>query len=101
MAERFRNSTQTPLTGGTNYTDGTVNFGVANVSHVRAVINGVEQAPSAAFTLKANTADEPVIRVPLSNPLPDYYTKFVWVGDLDGDGEYDFVIDRLSPTGPV
>lgn len=96
----FQKLNTTPLTGGTNYTDGTVNFGVANVYHVRAVINGVEQAPSAAFTLKANTADEPVIRVSLSDPLPGYYTKFVWVGDLDGDGEFDFVIDRLAPFDP-
>jgi hypothetical protein len=97
----FQKLNAAPLTAGTNYTDGTVNFAVANVYHVRAVINGVEQAPSGAFTLKANTADEPVIRVPLSNPLPNYYTKFVWVGDLDGDGEFDFVIDRLSPTDPA
>ncbi|RYD61560.1 MAG: hypothetical protein EOP83_16725, partial [Verrucomicrobiaceae bacterium] len=25
--------------------------------------------------------------------------KFVWVGDLDGNGEYDFVIDRQSAEG--
>jgi hypothetical protein len=30
-----------------------------------------------------------------------YYTKFIWVGDLDGDGEYDYVIDRLAPFDPT
>ncbi len=86
-----------PLTAGTDYLDTTANFTISNVYHVRPVINGVEQAPSGAFTLKANTAVEPVIRVPLRTPLPGYYTKFVWVGDLNGDGEYEFVIDRLAP----
>jgi hypothetical protein len=91
-----------PLTAGTNFSDYSVNFAVANVYHVRPVLNGVEQPPSGSFTLKANIAIEPVIRVPLSDPpAAGYYTKFVWVGDLDGDGEYDFVIDRLAPFDPT
>lgn len=28
-------------------------------------------------------------------PVADYTTKYVWPVDLDGDGEYDFVVDRL------
>lgn len=41
--------------------------------------------------MKANSAEEPVFRVPLraGNPI-----KFVWVGDLNGDGEYDYIVDR-------
>ena len=27
-----------------------------------------------------------------------YDVKFCWVGDIDGDGEYDFVVDRMSTT---
>jgi hypothetical protein len=79
------------LTGGTNYTDTTANLGQANAYHVRPVINGVEQAASGAFTLTANHAVEPVVRVPLRAGAR---VKFVWVGDLDGDGEYDYVLDR-------
>jgi autotransporter-associated beta strand protein len=29
----------------------------------------------------------------------DYSTKFIWPADLDGDGEYDYVVDRLSLNG--
>ena len=54
---------------------------------------GAEQAPSGAFTLTANHADEPVVRIPLRNGGA---VKFVWTGDLDGDGEYDYVIDRQT-----
>ena len=81
------------LTGGTNYTDTTANLGQANTYRVRPVIGGAEQAPSGAFTLTANHATEPVVRVPLR---AGGAVKFVWVGDLDGDGEYDYVVDRQT-----
>jgi len=32
---------------------------------------------------------------------PPYDVKFAWAGDFDGDGEYDFVVDRLSTTAGV
>ncbi|WP_430781514.1 cellulose binding domain-containing protein [Actinoplanes sp. G11-F43] len=83
----------TVLTGGTNYTDTTANLGQATSYHVRPVVNGVEQTASSAFTLKANNATEPVLRVPIR---PGGAVKFLWVGDLDGDGEYDYVLDRQT-----
>jgi hypothetical protein len=89
-----------PLTGGTNYTDTTANFAANNSYFVRPVIDNIEQAASASYTLTANHAVEPVVRVPLRDPLPGYTTKFVWVGDLDGDGEFDYVIDRRAPGDP-
>ncbi|WP_416905805.1 RICIN domain-containing protein [Micromonospora echinospora] len=81
------------LTGGTNFTDTTADLSRANSYRVRPVVGGVEQAPSGAFTLAANRATEPVVRLPLRNTGP---VKFVWVGDLDGDGEYDYVLDRQT-----
>ena len=86
------------LTGGTNYTDTTANLGQSNAYQVRPVIDGVEQAPSGAFTLTANHATEPVVRVPLR---AGGAVKFVWVGDLDGDGEYDYVLDRQTSPQTV
>ncbi|MBO3731880.1 rhamnogalacturonan lyase family protein [Glycomyces niveus] len=81
------------LTGGTNYTDAAANLAQANAYRVVPVIGGAEQQPSTAFTLTANHADEPVVRIPLRSGGP---VKFVWTGDLDGDGEYDYVIDRQT-----
>jgi hypothetical protein len=81
------------LTGGTNYVDSTANLTQANTYRVRPVVDGAEQPPSGAFTLTANHATEPVVRVPLRAGGP---VKFVWVGDLDGDGEYDYVLDRQT-----
>ncbi|MBE1491043.1 rhamnogalacturonan lyase family protein [Plantactinospora soyae] len=86
------------LTGGTNYTDTSANLGQSNAYHVRPVINGVEQASSGAFTLTGNHATEPVVRVPLR---AGGAVKFVWVGDLDGDGEYDYVLDRQTSPQTV
>ncbi|WP_193318281.1 rhamnogalacturonan lyase family protein [Nonomuraea phyllanthi] len=81
------------LTGGTNFTDATADLSRSNSYRVRPVVNGAEQPPSTAFTLTANHATEPVVRVPLRPGGP---VKFVWVGDLDGDGEYDYVVDRQT-----
>ncbi|MEV6714604.1 hypothetical protein AB0M48_21515 [Lentzea sp. NPDC051208] len=81
------------LTGGTNYTDSTADLTRSNSYRVRPVLNGAEQPPSGAFTLTADHAVEPVVRVPLRSGGP---VKFVWVGDLDGDGEYDYVLDRQT-----
>ncbi|TDB74224.1 carbohydrate-binding protein [Micromonospora sp. KC721] len=81
------------LTGGTNYADTTANLTQPNTYRVRPVVNGVEQASGGAFTLPANQATEPVVRVPIRS---GGMVKFLWVGDLDGDGEYDYVLDRQT-----
>ncbi|MFI9832418.1 hypothetical protein ACIHIX_32565 [Streptomyces sp. NPDC051913] len=81
------------LTGGTNYTDATADLTRSNSYRVTPVVGGQEQTPSSAFTLTANHATEPVVRVPLRSGGP---VKFAWVGDLDGDGAYDYVIDRQT-----
>lgn len=81
------------LTGGTNYTDTTADLTKANTYYVKPVVSGTEQAASASFTLTANHADEPVVTVPLraGNEI-----KNVWVGDFDGDHEYDYLVDRAG-----
>ena len=68
---------------------------------MRAVVNGVEQADSASFTLPANAPDPAVPRVPLQLPAGGttptaraytYSAGDAQVGDLDGDGEYEYVL---------
>ncbi|MBW8687489.1 rhamnogalacturonan lyase family protein [Chitinophaga rhizophila] len=83
------------LTAGTNFTDNTASLSNSNTYYVRPVINGSEQAASAAFTLPANAPDQPCVVVPLRS---GNYVHFAWVGDLDGDGEYDYIVDRLNWT---
>ncbi len=81
------------LYGGTNYTDNTVDLTQVNSYFVKPVLNGTEQTASIAYTLKANAIAEPCIRIPLK-PDPDHFICHTWVGDLDGDGEYEFVIGK-------
>ncbi|KAL3480456.1 hypothetical protein BJX99DRAFT_266418 [Aspergillus californicus] len=79
---------------GTNFFDSVSDFSQANTYFVRTVIDGEEDADaSGAFTLPGDNAVEPAIRIPIRDSGP---IKYVWVGDLDGDGEYDFVVDRIN-----
>ena len=88
-----------PLTVS-NHTDTAASSSSTHTYHVRPVVGGVEQAPSVPFTIAAGGAWESGIRIPIRN-LPGHDVHFVWVGDLDGDGEYDYVLDRLPTTAGV
>jgi rhamnogalacturonan endolyase len=63
---------------------------------VRALSSGVEGEPSAPTAALA----QDYLRIPLA-PAPDgAFVHLAWVGDLDGDGGYDIVVDRLSSDSP-
>ncbi|GAA4812574.1 hypothetical protein [Streptomyces ziwulingensis] len=85
------------LTKGTNFTDSTADLTADNSYQVRPVVDGAErsagQDAGAPFTLTADHAQEPVVRVPLRDGAQ---VKFTWVGDLDGDGAYDYLVDRQT-----
>jgi autotransporter-associated beta strand protein len=83
-----------PLTGGTNLVDATADPSAPNSYFVRPVINGIELAASVMYTLPANAPVRPYLTFPLQS-APDTYVHLIWVGDLDGDGEYDFIVSRL------
>ena len=97
----------TPLSPVTDYTDtpGSLSS-TAYTYSVRPVLNGVEvpdtwaHTGSAAYALAANPPTRQYFPVPLqATPDGPHKVKFCWVGDLDGDGEFDFVVDRHNPAG--
>jgi rhamnogalacturonan endolyase len=78
-----------PIVDSTNYLDSAGN--IASSYTVCPVVDGVEQAPSPETT--------PLAQNYLSIPLDQGTTQranHVGVGDLDGDGEFDFVVRRAS-----
>ena len=102
----FTKLNTTPLTL-TNFspTSGTVSTGTQ--LYVTSILNGVEGSPSGIFTIPGTgfTTFRSAYLDISYNPAVDgldiskYSTKFCWPADLDGDGEYDFVVDRLSVDG--
>jgi rhamnogalacturonan endolyase len=91
----------TPLTGSTNFVDTSAPPSQSNTYFVRPIVGGVEQASSASFTLPANAATRQYIDIPLqipaggTTPSGESYTysaNDLSVGDLDGDGELEYVL---------
>lgn len=81
--------TATPLTSSTNFVD---DQGSANsIYTVRTVFDGQEQGSSAPATVLTKSYRA----IPLQRDL-HYGGNHVGVGDLDGDGQYDFVVKRGS-----
>lgn len=80
-----------PLSGATYFVDDTIDKTKEYTYTV--VANEEVAAKTDSYTLRANTDLGCFYTVPISEGIK---VKNVWVGDLNGDGEYDFVIDRIS-----
>ena len=90
----------TPITGSTNFVDNTT--ATTATYSVRPVLNGAEQAGSAT----APTLAQQFLKIPLqipaggTTPAGEAYTYTAndcSTADLDGDGEYEFVV-KWDPT---
>jgi fibronectin-binding autotransporter adhesin len=92
-----------PLTQSTHHTDTPPSLSTTSYTYfVRPVADGTEMPRSETTTLPPNAPVRQYLPVPLRNDTgPDgpYDVKFAWVGDLDGDGGYDLVCDRISTLG--
>jgi autotransporter-associated beta strand protein len=91
----------TPMSGPTHYVDGAADLTQPNVYSVRPILFGLEQPPSAGFTVPAGAPVQPYLRLPLqvppggTTPAGEAYTyspNDTSTGDLDGDGEYELVV---------
>lgn len=83
-----------PLTGATCFVDAAAPASQDVSYSVRAVMDGVEKEPSAAFTLPARFA-----RAHLPVPVQTsegYAPNDASAGDLDGDGEYEIVLHQAG-----
>ena len=81
--------TDAPISSSTNLVD---QAGASGSTYaVAAVIDGQEQAPSQP----ASVLPQNYLSIPLQTDL-NYGGNHVGIGDLDGDGEYDFVVKRGS-----
>lgn len=72
------------------------NTGSNSTYSVSAVINGVEQPRSPEVNVNTyvhGTNGMACVRVPINN-VEGYSTGMIHVGDLNGDGEYDFVFTK-------
>ncbi|MBE6854538.1 MAG: hypothetical protein E7501_02665 [Ruminococcus sp.] len=83
----------TPILGGTNYIDTTADRSKENTYFVKTVYNGVERDTDGSFTLQANKGAGAYLTVPIRDGGT---VHFVWVGDFNGDGAYDYLLDRTD-----
>lgn len=89
----------TPVTNSTNFTATMNTTSFYYNFYVKSVIKGVEAEEPGDFTVpKGKTSFSRIVKdfdyAPLPAGHPKMMMKFCWVGDLNGDGKYDFVIDR-------
>jgi rhamnogalacturonan endolyase len=90
-----------PLVLTTDYRDTSAGFPQSVSYHVRTVTGGVEGPPSASFTLPGDAPTRQFIPIPMDKPAPgvtptgenyDYLINDISVGDLSGNGEYEFIV---------
>jgi len=91
---------RTSIRTSTNFVDDSADLTRTNTYTVKARTAEVWLKPSAPVSVAANApqfAEQAHRRIPLA-PLPNHSVHLAWVGDLDGDGEFDFVVDRIPET---
>ncbi len=85
-----------PITNSTNYTDAKVDPKQSNAYFVRSVVGGVELETSETFAPEVNATYRQFFPIPLqSTGSAVYDVLHVYVGDVDGDGDFDYIVKRV------
>lgn len=88
-ASEFQKVNDGKIAASTNFIDQTVKPGMAYRYRIRTVINGREEETPGEATVFMLTNNQPWYTVKLNTSAR---LKRLGIGDLDGDGAYDFVI---------
>jgi rhamnogalacturonan endolyase len=84
------------ITATTDYLDNGVDLTQTNAYYVKPVINGTEQSASETYTLAANAPAIQYVPIALAGVSNGTYNvQHVYVGDIDGDGDYDYIVKRF------
>ena len=86
------------ISNSTNYLSN-LNIGSNNYYFsIKSVLNGIEKDEPGEFILAKSTPVSRIVRdfdfEPLPQGHPSMMMNFCWPADLNGDGTFDFVIDR-------
>ena len=84
-----------PITGATNFVDLKTDTTVLNTWFVKSVIKNKEVEEVGSFTIAAKAPIQQYLSIKLRS-IPGYQPNDVSVGDLDGDGQYDFVLHQTG-----
>lgn len=88
-----------PVRTTTDFIDKTAPLNRDNAWWVRPVVNGQELEASGQAFLSANAPVQHYKTIQLRDDVPGEGVHKAGIGDLDGDGEYDFVVKR--PQGEI
>jgi len=88
----YRDNALMITTSLTNYVDATAGHGTYQV---KPVLDGKECEGSPLVGIW----DKPYASIPLKEMESAHRVHLAWVGDLNGDGQYDCVADRLPTSG--
>lgn len=89
----------TPIVRTTDYVDRDADPARDQTWRVAPVVGGEESADSEVVHLAGDAPPRPYLAIRLKDDLPENSIHKIGIGDLDGDGAYDFVVKR--PGGRV